>query len=48
MTAAGMSAAPWQITTFVSCLPVVVLGCAAALTHLLDDTDADADEEAQR
>jgi hypothetical protein len=45
MTAAGMSAAPWQITTFVSCLPVVVLGCAAALTHLLHD---DADEEAQR
>ncbi|ROP39107.1 ABC transporter permease [Saccharothrix texasensis] len=44
MTAAGMTAAPWWITTFVSCLPVVVLGCAAALTHLLH---ADS-EEAQR
>ena len=45
MTSAGMTAAPWWITTFVSCLPVVVLGCAAALTHLLHDDTA---EEAQR
>lgn len=35
MEAAGMTVAPWQITTFVSCLPVVVLGCGAALAHLL-------------
>jgi hypothetical protein len=35
MKAAGMTVAPWQITTFVSCLPVVVLGCGAALAHLL-------------
>ncbi|MCO1582029.1 ABC transporter permease [Crossiella sp. SN42] len=35
MTAAGMTQAPWQITAFVSCLPVVVLGCGAALAHLL-------------
>ncbi|GAB2869631.1 ABC transporter permease [Lentzea nigeriaca] len=38
MTAAGMSAAPWQITTFVSCLPVLVLGGAAALVHLSYNT----------
>ncbi|WP_252443933.1 ABC transporter permease [Pseudonocardia humida] len=41
MVAAGVSEAPWPITAFVSCLPVVVLGCAAALTHLIhrfDDT----------
>jgi hypothetical protein len=43
MEAAGIEAAPWWITTFVSCLPVVVLGCGAALTHLLHD-----DSEAQR
>ena len=35
MIAAGWTAAPWQITAFVSCLPVVVLGCGAALAHLL-------------
>jgi len=35
MTAAGVTHAPWPITTLVSCLPVVVLGCGAALAHLL-------------
>ncbi|QGK71606.1 ABC transporter permease [Allosaccharopolyspora coralli] len=35
MTAAGITAAPWWITTAVSCLPVAVLGMGAALTHLL-------------
>ncbi|SDP87923.1 hypothetical protein SAMN04487905_111150 [Actinopolyspora xinjiangensis] len=35
MTAAGMTHAPWPITTAVSCLPVAVLGMGAALTHLL-------------
>ena len=35
MTAAGMTIAPWPITTLVSCLPVVVLGCGAALRHLV-------------
>ncbi|WP_226361565.1 ABC transporter permease [Pseudonocardia sp. ICBG1142] len=39
MVAAGMDRAPWQITAFVSCLPVVVLGCGAALSHLIRDTD---------
>ncbi|MEU6130682.1 ABC transporter permease [Saccharopolyspora sp. NPDC047091] len=35
MTAAGMTSAPWWITTLVACLPVAVLGMGAALTHLL-------------
>jgi hypothetical protein len=35
MTAAGVTRAPWPITTLVSSLPVVVLGCGAALAHLL-------------
>lgn len=35
MTAAGMTAAPWPVTTLVSCLPVAVLGMGAALAHLL-------------
>ena len=35
MTAAGVRAAPWQITTLVACLPVAVLGMGAALAHLL-------------
>jgi hypothetical protein len=35
MSAAGVTHAPWPITTLVSCLPVAVLGCGAALAHLL-------------
>lgn len=35
MAAAGMTSAPWLITTFVSCLPVAVLGAAAALVYLI-------------
>jgi hypothetical protein len=35
MTAAGVTAAPWPITTAVACLPVAVLGMGAALAHLL-------------
>jgi hypothetical protein len=35
MAADGMTAAPWEITTAVSCLPVAVLGAAAALVHLV-------------
>lgn len=34
MVAAGMTSAPWQITTVVACLPVAVLGLGAALRHL--------------
>ena len=40
MTAAGMATAPWPITTLVSCLPVVVLGCGAALRHLVRASEA--------
>jgi hypothetical protein len=35
MVAEGMKVAPWQITAFVSCLPVAVLGLGAALAHLI-------------
>ncbi|WP_279582631.1 hypothetical protein [Fodinicola feengrottensis] len=35
MSAAGVTAAPWWITTAVACLPVAVLGMGAALAHLL-------------
>lgn len=31
----GLTVAPWQITTFVSCLPVLVLGMGAVLAHML-------------
>jgi hypothetical protein len=34
MTAQHVTSAPWEITTAVSCLPVIVLGFGAALTHL--------------
>ena len=37
MSAAGITTAPWLITTFVACLPVVVLGCGAALMHLMHE-----------
>ncbi|MER7001697.1 ABC transporter permease [Dactylosporangium sp. NPDC000555] len=35
MTAAGITTAPWWITTAVACLPVAVLGMGAALAHLI-------------
>ena len=35
MAARHVTAAPWWITTLVSCLPVAVLGMGAALAHLL-------------
>jgi hypothetical protein len=42
---ANRAEAPWQITTFVSCLPVLVLGLGAVLAHMLhrDRTAAAAD-----
>jgi hypothetical protein len=40
LTAAGVERAPWLITAFVSCLPVVVLGCGAALVHLIHRQEA--------
>jgi hypothetical protein len=41
MKAAGLTVAPWEITTFVSVLPVVVLGAAAALFHLIRNSRDD-------
>lgn len=38
MVAAGVTAAPWPITAFVACLPVAVLGAAAALAHLVRES----------
>ncbi|MDX2974508.1 ABC transporter permease, partial [Kribbella solani] len=35
LEAAGVTAAPWPITTAVACLPVAVLGMGAALAHLI-------------
>jgi hypothetical protein len=35
LTQAGVTRAPWEVTTLVSCLPVVVLGMGSALAHLL-------------
>lgn len=35
LTAAGITSAPWWITTAVACLPVAVLGMGAALAHLI-------------
>lgn len=35
LAAAHAARAPWPVVVLVSCLPVVTLGCAAALTHLL-------------
>ncbi|MDI1464309.1 ABC transporter permease [Catellatospora sp. KI3] len=42
MVAQGIMSAPWQITTAVSCLPVIVLGLASTLVHLVrvDDEEA--------
>ena len=35
LAAAQVAAAPWPIVVLVSCMPVIVLGFAAGLTHLL-------------
>jgi hypothetical protein len=35
LTQIGATHAPWEVTTTVSCLPVLVLGMGAALAHLL-------------
>jgi hypothetical protein len=45
MTQAGITRAPWQVTTIVSCLPVLVLGMGAALAHLLRADAASASGE---
>ena len=38
---AGATHAPWEVTTAVACLPVLILGMAAGLAHLIR-ADADA------
>lgn len=45
MIAAGITTAPWPITAFVSALPVVVLGCGAALAHLTTHASTDTERE---
>jgi hypothetical protein len=40
LAAAHQAEAPWPVTVFVACLPVVTLGFGAALTHLLRDSVA--------
>ena len=35
LTQAGMTRAPWEVTTAVACLPVLVLGMGSGLAHLL-------------
>jgi hypothetical protein len=35
LSQARMTRAPWEVTTLVSCLPVLVLGMGSALAHLL-------------
>jgi hypothetical protein len=37
---AGMNHAPWEVTTVVACLPVLVLGMGSALAHLLRSDSA--------
>ena len=51
LTQAGVTRAPWEVTTVVSCLPVAVLGMGSALAHLLrsdaagvSTTDIDSDD----
>ncbi|MER7894356.1 ABC transporter permease [Micromonospora sp. NPDC094482] len=39
LEAAGVTSAPWWITTAVACLPVAVLGMGAALAHLVRSHD---------
>jgi hypothetical protein len=50
MAQAGMTRAPWAITTAVSCLPVLVLGMGTALAHMLraDAAAADAPDSRTR
>ncbi|MGB2569225.1 ABC transporter permease [Micromonospora citrea] len=38
LAAAGVTSAPWWITTAVACLPVAVLGMGAALAHLVRES----------
>jgi hypothetical protein len=42
LTEAGASRAPWGVTVAVACLPVLILGMAAGLMHLIRADTADA------
>ena len=44
---ADMTRAPWEVTTLVSCLPVLVLGLGSALAHLLRSDASVTDAQAQ-
>ncbi len=44
---AGVTRAPWEVTTAVSCLPVLVLGLGSALAHLLRSDASPAGAPAQ-
>ena len=48
LTQAGVTRAPWEVTTVVSCLPVAVLGMGSALAHLVrsDASSTDAQSKA--
>jgi hypothetical protein len=48
LVTAGVETAPWPVVTFVSCLPVLVLGAGAALAHLTYHSVDDSGEEATR
>ncbi|MEV8377834.1 ABC transporter permease [Kribbella sp. NPDC056861] len=45
LDAAGVTQAPWQITTVVACLPVAVLGMGAALAHLIHERPSENGEK---
>jgi hypothetical protein len=45
LAAAHATAAPWPVVVVVSCMPVAVLGLAAALTHLLRQDGEDSGQE---
>jgi hypothetical protein len=47
LTQAGVTRAPWEVTTVVSCLPVAVLGMGSALAHLLRSDASAAVEQAR-
>ena len=47
LTQAGMTRAPWEVTTVVSCLPVLVLGMGSALAHLIRSDASLADVQAR-
>ncbi|MDA1386360.1 MULTISPECIES: hypothetical protein [Glycomyces] len=39
LAAAGIETAPWWVTAFISTVPVVVVGMAAALAHIANSSE---------